>query len=111
MSIQISAPASQSSRIRNSVFRRKVTVAEEAVKVIGHGDTVAVSGFASAGTPKAIIPALVGRIHAARAAGSNFTIDLLTGASVSPETERMLAEVDGIALRMPYQAESTARQK
>ena len=113
VSLQISDPASpvQSSRIRHSAFQQKVTSAEEAVKAIGPGDTVAVSGFASAGTPKAVIPALADRIHAARAAGANFTIDLLTGASVSTETERMLTEIDGIALRMPYQAESTARQK
>ncbi len=113
VSLQISDSASpvQSSRIRHSAFQQKVTSAEEAVKAIGPGDTVAVSGFASAGTPKAVIPALADRIHAARAAGANFTIDLLTGASVSTETERMLAEIDGIALRMPYQAESTARQK
>ncbi|MFD9669741.1 CoA-transferase, partial [Rhodococcus sp. NPDC059968] len=109
MSLQISDPASpvQSSRIRHSAFQQKVTSAEEAVKAIGPGDTVAVSGFASAGTPKAVIPALAGRIHSTRAAGANFTIDLLTGASVSTETERMLTEIDGIALRMPYQAEST----
>ncbi|MBA8958512.1 acetyl-CoA hydrolase/succinyl-CoA:acetate CoA-transferase [Rhodococcus percolatus] len=113
MSLQISDPASplQSNRIRHSAFQQKVTSAEEAVKAIGPGDTVAVSGFASAGTPKAVIPALADRIHSARAAGANFTIDLLTGASVSTETEKMLAEIDGIALRMPYQAESTARQK
>ncbi|MDJ0115110.1 CoA-transferase, partial [Rhodococcus erythropolis] len=69
-----------------------------AVKFIHPGDTVAISGFASAGTPKVIIPALAERIHHTRGNGSNFTINLLTGASVSTETERLLAEVDGIAL-------------
>ncbi|WP_181762760.1 acetyl-CoA hydrolase/transferase family protein [Rhodococcus spelaei] len=98
-------------RIQSSLFRQKVTSAAEAATAIHPGDTVAISGFASAGTPKVVIPALADRIHAARGAGSNFTVNLLTGASVSTETERILAEVDGIALRMPYQSEATARRK
>ncbi|MBD0862543.1 acetyl-CoA hydrolase/transferase family protein [Gordonia sp. zg691] len=85
--------------------------ADDAAKVIQPADTVAISGFASAGTPKAVIPALANRIRDARASGADFTINLLTGASVSTETERLLAEVDGIALRMPYQSESTARKR
>ncbi|MCL2533090.1 MAG: acetyl-CoA hydrolase/transferase family protein [Nocardiaceae bacterium] len=105
-----SNPTPGSTRIRSSVFRDKVTSAQRAVEFIRPHDTVAISGFASAGTPKAVIPALAERIHAVRGAGSNFTIDLLTGASVSAGTERLLAEVDGISLRMPYQAEPTARR-
>ena len=103
-------PTLGSTRIRSSVFRNKVTSAAQAVEFIHPHDTVAISGFASAGTPKAIIPALADRIHAVRGAGSNFTINLLTGASVSAGTERLLAEVDGISLRMPYQSEPTARR-
>ncbi|MFZ2176870.1 MAG: succinate CoA transferase, partial [Rhodococcus sp. (in: high G+C Gram-positive bacteria)] len=113
MQSQFRTPATESepSRIRSSIFQRKVTSAATAVTSIRPGDTVAISGFASAGTPKVIIPALADRIHAARGAGENFTINLLTGASVSTETERVLAEIDGISLRMPYQSESTARKK
>ncbi|MGW5072044.1 acetyl-CoA hydrolase/transferase family protein [Rhodococcus sp. NPDC004095] len=99
------------SRIHNSTFAQKVTSAAAAVQQIHPGDTVAISGFASAGTPKVVIPALAERIHAVRGEGSNFTINLLTGASVSAATERELAEIDGIALRMPYQSEPTARRK
>lgn len=100
-----------SSRIRATAFASKVMAASDAVKFIHPGDTVSISGFASAGTPKVIIPALAERIHHTRGNGSNFTINLLTGASVSTETERLLAEVDGIALRMPYQSEATARRR
>ena len=103
--------ASRSSRISNSVFLQRVMSADQAVKAIRPGDTVAISGFASAGTPKCFVPALAARIRAARDAGANFTINLLTGASVSTETERQLAEIDGISLRMPYQADPTARAK
>ncbi|NHE63790.1 acetyl-CoA hydrolase/transferase family protein [Rhodococcus sp. D-46] len=100
-----------SNRIRATAFASKVMSASDAVKFINPGDTVAISGFASAGTPKVVIPALAERIHRTRGNGSNFTINLLTGASVSTETERLLAEVDGIALRMPYQSEATARRR
>ncbi|WP_137872254.1 acetyl-CoA hydrolase/transferase family protein [Rhodococcus sp. Q] len=99
------------SRIKSTALAAKVTSATDAAAVIRPGDTVAISGFASAGTPKAVIPALAKRIHEVRGQGANFTINLLTGASVSSETERALAEVDGIALRMPYQSEPTARRK
>src|SRR5574340_441919 len=111
MKAQFREPTSESSRIRSPKFQQKVVSAEEAVKYIQAGNTVAISGFASAGTPKAIIPALAARIWDARATGADFTINLLTGASVSSETERVLAEVEGISLRMPYQAEPTARRK
>ncbi|MCK0092440.1 acetyl-CoA hydrolase/transferase family protein [Rhodococcus sp. HNM0563] len=103
------APSSTSGRIRNPEFLAKVVSAEEAVRYIHPGDTVAISGFASAGTPKAVTPALAERIRRARAAGDEFAIGLLTGASVSTETERLLAETEGVALRMPYQSEATAR--
>ncbi|HNP57564.1 MAG TPA: acetyl-CoA hydrolase/transferase family protein [Gordonia sp. (in: high G+C Gram-positive bacteria)] len=96
-------------RLPFAAYAQKVMSADDAVKLIHPNDTVAISGFASAGTPKDSITALAHRIGEARDAGDDFTINLLTGASVSPQTERLLAEVDGIALRMPYQSEPTAR--
>ncbi|MBD0022453.1 succinate CoA transferase [Gordonia pseudamarae] len=105
------AQTGSTDRIRSAAFRQRVVSAEDAVKFIHPGDTVAISGFASAGTPKDTIPALATRIGQARTAGTDFAINLLTGASVSTSTERLLAEVDGIALRMPYQSEPTARSR
>lgn len=99
------------SRINHPTFTAKITTPDRAAAAIRPGDTVAISGFASAGTPKVVIPALAEHIHAARRAGTDFTVNLLTGASVSAATERALAEIDGIALRMPYQSEPTARRK
>lgn len=99
------------SRIRDDRFRALVTDAATAVAHIHDGDTVAISGFASAGTPKAFAPALADRIRAVRAAGGTMAVNLLTGASVANECEQVLAEVDGVALRMPYQSEPTARRK
>ncbi|MGP3707853.1 acetyl-CoA hydrolase/transferase family protein [Gordonia paraffinivorans] len=103
--------SASSGRIRSAAYASKVMSAADAVKFIQSNDTVAISGFASAGTPKVIIPALADRIRQVRGTGANFTINLLTGASVSPDTERALAEIDGIGLRMPYQSEATARKK
>ena len=104
-------PSYDPSRIRHDHFRSLVTDAATAVAQIGDGDTVAISGFASAGTPKAFAPALADRIRAIRAAGGRMSVNLLTGASVANEAEAVLAEVDGVALRMPYQSEPTARRK
>lgn len=99
------------SRVRSRHFRSLVTDAASAVEHIRDGDTVAISGFASAGTPKAFAPALAERIRGIRAAGGDMSVNLLTGASVANECESILAEVDGVALRMPYQSEPTARRK
>lgn len=98
-------------RIRHPHFQGLVTDAATAVAGIGDGDTVAISGFASAGTPKAFAPALAERIRTVRAGGGQLSVNLLTGASVANEAESLLAEVDGVALRMPYQSEPTARRK
>lgn len=102
--------AADNPRIRNAAARSKIMSAAAAAELIQPGHTVAISGFASAGTPKALIPALAERMHRVRGEGSHFTINLLTGASVSTETERLLSEIDGVALRMPYQSEPTARR-
>ncbi|GLB65410.1 acetyl-CoA hydrolase/transferase [Dietzia sp. NCCP-2495] len=98
-------------RVRHPYFQGLVTDAATAVSRIKDGDTVAISGFASAGTPKAFAPALAERVRRVRADGGSLSINLLTGASVAGEAEALLAEVDGVALRMPYQSEPTARGK
>ena len=105
------SPAYDPARIRHAHFRSLVTDPADAATHIRDGDTVAISGFASAGTPKAFAPALADRIRAVRAGGGTMAVNLLTGASVANECEQILAEVDGIALRMPYQSEPTARRK
>ena len=110
-SVHPSGSAYDPARIRHPRFQALVTDAAAAVAGISHGDTVAISGFASAGTPKAFAPALADRIRAIRADGGEMSVNLLTGASVANEAEALLAEVDGIALRMPYQSEPTARGK
>ena len=108
--VQQSGTSFDPARIRHPHFRDLLTDAATAVSRIEDGDTVAISGFASAGTPKAFAPALAERMRTVRAAGGRLRVNLLTGASVSNEVEAMLAEVGGVDLRMPYQSEPTARR-
>ena len=98
-------------RIHNVAMRARVVSAEQAATGIGNGETVAMSGFTGSGYPKAVPMALATRIEAAHAAGDRFRINLLTGASTAPELDGVLAKVDGIALRMPFQADPDARTR
>ena len=52
--VQQSGTSFDPARIRHPHFRDLVTDAATAVSRIEDGDTVAISGFASAGTPKAV---------------------------------------------------------
>ena len=97
------------SRILSEKYRSKVTSAEEAAKLIKHGDTIGFAGFTGSGYPKALPVALAAEIKAAHARGDEFKINCLTGASTAPELDGALAEVDGIAMRMPYQSDPHMR--
>ena len=99
-----------SDRIRHPLFRDRIVSADEAAAVIGPGMTVAMSGFTGAGYPKAVPQALAGRVEAANAAGGQFRIKVLTGASTAPELDGALAKVEGIELRLPYQSDPTLRE-
>ena len=97
------------SRILSEKYRSKVMSAEEAAKLIKHGDTIGFAGFTGSGYPKALPVALAAEIKAAHARGDEFKINCLTGASTAPELDGALAEVDGIAMRMPYQSDPHMR--
>lgn len=94
-------------RIRNEAFSARLTSAEDAATLIHHNDVVATSGFTGAGYPKAVPEALSRRITAAHAAGKEFSIRLLTGASTGPQLDGALAQANGIAFRAPYNGDST----
>ncbi|MGN0063733.1 MAG: propionyl-CoA--succinate CoA transferase, partial [Nocardioides sp.] len=98
-----------SERISCPVLAEKVRTADEAAALIHPGDRVGMSGFTGAGSPKAIPGALARRIREAHDSGREFRIDLLTGASTAPGTDGVLAEVHGIARRLPYQGDPTLR--
>jgi succinyl-CoA:acetate CoA-transferase len=94
------------SRIRNKELWNKIVSAEEAAAIIKPGMNVAVSGFTMSGYPKAVPMALAERMKK-----DPFKINLWSGASVGQELDGVLAEVNGIAKRMPYQTNNDVRNR
>lgn len=92
-------------RVRNKALHNKIVSAEEAASSIKPGMNVATSGFTPAGYPKAVPLALAERMKK-----EPFKINLWTGASVGKELDGALAEVNGIARRIPYQTNSDLRK-
>ena len=86
-----------------------ILTAEEAAALINHGDTIGFSGFTPAGAPKAIPRALAERAKTAHAAGREFQIGVLTGASTGTSLDGALAEADAISFRTPYQSDADLR--
>ncbi|MCP4752594.1 MAG: succinate CoA transferase [Proteobacteria bacterium] len=87
-----------------------VLSAEEAVQHIEDGNTVAFSGFTSAGAAKVVPKALAVRARERHASGSEFKIRVLTGASSSRAIDEDLAEADAISWRAPYQSAKGIRR-
>ena len=98
-------------RVRYPEFLSRVMTAEEAAALIPHGVNVGMSGFTGAGYPKEIPGALAANIKAAHERGEEFMIGLFTGASTAPELDGVLAEVDGVSFRTPYQSDPIMRRK
>jgi len=93
-------------RVRNIALQAKITSAEEAAALIKPGMNIGTSGFTPAGYPKAVPLALAARMKA-----NPFKINLWTGASVGKELDGALAEVNGIAKRLPYQTNDAIRKQ
>ena len=93
-------------RVRNVALQAKITTAEEAAALIKPGMNIGTSGFTPAGYPKAVPLALAARMKA-----NPFKINLWTGASVGKELDGALAEVNGIAKRLPYQTNDAIRKQ
>ena len=84
---------------------------EEAAGAIFDGATVAVSGFANAGTVKCIPRALAAGIRRAREKGECFRIRLISGASAGSAVDEVLAREGGISWRAPFQSSQTLRDQ
>ncbi|MDR1449520.1 MAG: acetyl-CoA hydrolase/transferase family protein [Propionibacteriaceae bacterium] len=98
------------SRIRSSVFQKKVVSAADAAALIKNGDRIGFSGFTGSGYPKAVPEALAERVQAATAAGQELRVGVYTGASTAPECDGALAAVGGMFFRMPYQSDPDMRR-
>jgi len=97
--------SSMKERIENADLLRKVVPVEEAVKIVKHRDTLAVSGFTKAGSPNVFLPALAA--HLERTAPET-RISLLSGASLSDEVENPIAPF--VSRRGPYMSSSASRK-
>jgi len=83
----------------------------EAAEMIQHGQTVGFSGFTPAGAPKAIPLALAAKAKQEHAAGREFQIGVLTGASTGRSLDGALAEAEAISFRTPYQSDPNLRKR
>ena len=95
----------QLERIRNSNLHQKVMSAEQASQFIKDGMTVGMSGFTRAGEAKAVPRALVERVK-----NNPMKINLMTGASLGNDLDKLLTEAGVLARRMPFQVDSTLRK-
>lgn len=92
-------------RIRNSNLHNKVMSAEQASLFIKDGMTVGMSGFTRAGEAKAVPRALI-----EQAKKNPIKINLMTGASLGNDLDKLLTEAGILARRMPFQVDSTLRK-
>ncbi len=98
-------------RIAAAHLRSKIMSAEDAAALIQNGMTLGMSGFTGAGYPKAVPTALAARMESERAAGRPMRVKVWTGASTGPELDGVLANADGIELRLPYNGDPIARSR
>lgn len=92
-------------RVRCKALHAKIVSAEEAAAIIKPGMNIGASGFTPAGYPKAVPLALAERMKT-----EPFKINLWTGASVGGELDGALANVEGVAKRLPYQTNDPMRK-
>ncbi len=95
----------QLERIRRNDLHNKVMSAEQASVFIKDGMTVGMSGFTRAGEAKAVPRALAERVRE-----NPMKINLMTGASLGNDLDKLLTESGALARRMPFQVDSTLRK-
>jgi succinyl-CoA:acetate CoA-transferase len=98
------------SRVDSPIFQSRLATAEEAAALVRPGDNVGISGFTGAGYPKAVPVALAARMAAAHERGEEFRIGLWSGASTAPDADGVLAEVQGVSTRLPYNSDPVLRR-
>jgi len=86
-----------------------VLTPEEAVAFINHDENIGFSGFTPAGAAKIIPTAIAEKAKAEHAAGRDFKVGVITGASTGPSLDGALAKADAIKFRTPYQSDKDLR--
>ncbi len=84
--------------------------AAEAAAMMKNGDTLALSGFTPAGSPKAVTKELAKLAVSEHEAGREFKVRLFTGASTGPSTDGVLTQAQAISYRAPYTTNSDFRK-
>ena len=84
--------------------------AAEAASLIKNGDSLGLSGFTPAGSPKAVTRELAKIAEAEHAKGNEFKVNLFTGASTGQSTDGVLTEANAINFRAPYTTNSSFRK-
>lgn len=85
--------------------------AEEAAQIIHHDYYIGVSGFAGAGSPKAVPSALAEIAKEEHKHGRPFKVSLISGASTGYGVDGVLAEAEAISYRIPYQSSAQLRKE
>ncbi|MDR1413815.1 MAG: succinate CoA transferase [Puniceicoccales bacterium] len=84
--------------------------AEDAADFVNNGDCVAFGGFTPAGSPKVVAPAIAEKAEAEHAAGRQFQIRLLAGASTGDSIDGALTRAKAVSMRTPYQTNGDMRE-
>ena len=79
----------------------KITAAEAAA-LIENGQTIGLSGFTPAGTPKCTPAEIAKKAEAEHEAGRPFKISIISGASTGQSCDGALANAQAIDFRTPY---------
>lgn len=80
-----------------------ILTAEEVAELVHNGDTVCVSGFTAAGSPKAVTEAIAHKAEKEHAEGRPFKINMYSGASTNNHADGALARANALNHRSPYQ--------
>ena len=83
--------------------------AEEAAAFVQHNQHIGFSGFTPAGAAKVIPTAIAEKAKVEHAAGRDFKVGVITGASTGPSLDGALAKADAVKFRTPYQSDSDLR--
>ncbi|MDA3056707.1 MULTISPECIES: propionyl-CoA--succinate CoA transferase, partial [unclassified Campylobacter] len=100
---------SDTSRVKNKEYLKKVISATKAAKLIPHGALIGFGGFVGAGAPIVVPMALAQRAEKLHAQGKEFQIKALTGASTDPNLDGVLARAGAVSFRAPFNTDKDMR--
>lgn len=92
--------------LRDNRLHNRIVSADEAASWIKDGMTLGISGFTHSGDAKAVPFALI-----ERAKKDPFKVNILTGASLGYDLDKLMAEAGIVNKRWPFQSDKTMRTK